>query len=309
MGKAAAKDGRESRYKDLDFCENPEAICSDKRTMELRWVVALFEWVERVQSYDSDGWNYIDELHKVVEGDLLNDLKFQRNNFIDEVGGILEQGCPYPPCDTVERIQRLNWANDRKSNFRVALESFGLPIKSAVFREIESILMNGKDAFNEVVLRSINPIDETTYQSYRYQFADFVEALRLVSCSVLPSMIFASFVENEPLTCAFLQMSDIGYDNKHFYIGQQPNGDYDIVSGLTNIAMFLSQAVVQSIQDDACDEHNIQKVNGDYPVSNSCGQFGLSYQDMNCTGADADMTCPLDPNQSFSGVTRPLWFR
>jgi hypothetical protein len=104
-------------------------------------------------------------------------------------------------------------------------------------------------------------------------------------------------------------MSDIGYDNKYFYIGQQPNGGNDIIAGLTNIAMFLSQAMVQSIQDDACDEHNIQLVSGKYPVSNSCGQFGLSYQDINCTGADADMTCPLDPNQSFSGVTRPLALR
>jgi hypothetical protein len=78
-------------------------------------------------------------------------------------------------------MHRLNWANERKANFRVALESFGLPIKSAAFREIESILIDGKDAFEEVILRSINPKDQTTYQSYRYQFSDFLEALRLVS--------------------------------------------------------------------------------------------------------------------------------
>ena len=105
------------------------------------------------------------------------------------------------------------------------------------------------------------------------------------------------------------KMSDIGYDNKFFYIGQQSNGDFDAVEGLTNIVLFLSQAAVQSIQDDACDEDNVQLVSGKYPVSNSCGQFGRSYQDITCTGANIDMTCPLDPNQSFSGVTRPLWFR
>lgn len=283
LGKGAADDGRESRYKDIDFCNDPEAICSDKRTMELRWVVALFEWAERIQSYDSDGWNYIDELHKVVEGDLLNDLKFERSNFIDEVGGILEQGCHNPPCDAVERLQRLNWGNARKLNFRVALEAFGLPLKSSAFREIESILMNGKGAFEEVVLRSINPKDKTTYQSYRYQFADFMEALQL--------------------------MADIGYDNKSFYIGQKPNGESDVITGLINIALFLSQAYVQSIQDDACDEHNTQTIHGRHPVSNACGQYGLSYQDLNCTGVDAKKTCPLDPDQSFSAVTRSLALR
>lgn len=181
LGKGAADDKRESRYKDVDFCSNPEAICLDDRTMEMRWVVAMFEWTERIQTYNSNGWNYIEQLHKAAEGDLLNDLKFERNNFIDEVGGILEQGCTNPPCDTVETMHRLNWANERKANFRVALESFGLPIKSAAFREIESILIDGKDAFEEVILRSINPKDQTTYQSYRYQFSDFLEALRLVS--------------------------------------------------------------------------------------------------------------------------------
>ena len=180
-----------NRYQDVDFCKNPEAICSDERTMEMRWVVALFEWTERVQSYDTNGWNYIEQLNRATQGDLLNDLRFEKSSFIDEVGGILEQGCPYPPCDTVERIQRLNWANARKSSFRVALESLGLPMKSKAFREIESILWRSKDNFEEVVLRSINPTDKKTYQSYRYQFSDFMDALRLVSIygiSFVPSL-------------------------------------------------------------------------------------------------------------------------
>eukprot|EP00804_Cyclotella_cryptica_P010088 CCRYP_018038-RD/>CCRYP_018038-RD protein AED:0.19 eAED:0.19 QI:308/1/1/1/0.81/0.70/17/2275/1193 len=294
LGKRAADEGRDSRYPDIDFCDNPEAICSDIRTMEMRWVVALFEWVERIQSFDFNGWNYMEQLQKVVDGDLLNDLKFEKSNFIDEVGAVLEQGCPTPPCDAVEKRQRLNWANKRKANFRSAVEALGLPIKSSAFREIESMLMKGKEVFEEIVLSSVNPDDKQPYQSYRYQFADFIEALRL--------------------------MSDIGYDDKFFYIGQplnvkthedgaEPNGDFDVVSGIINICLFLSQAVAQSIREDACDEHNIQLVNGKYPVSNSCGQFGLSYQDINCTGASADMTCPLDTNQSFSGVTRALTLR
>lgn len=104
-------------------------------------------------------------------------------------------------------------------------------------------------------------------------------------------------------------MSDVGYNNQYFYIGQKPNGDLDLISGLANIALFLSQAVVQSIRDDACDEHNTHKFSGKYPVSNSCGQFGLSYQSISCTGKNIDMTCPLNLEQSSSGVTRSLDLR
>jgi hypothetical protein len=132
----------------------------------------------------------MEQLQKVVEGDLLNDLKFERSNFIDEVGGILEQGCPTPPCDTVQQIQRLNWANQRKSNFRVVLEALSLPIKSSAFTDIESVLMEGKEKFEEIVLRSINPNDKQPYQSYRYQFADFMEALRLVSVFIVCVLLF-----------------------------------------------------------------------------------------------------------------------
>jgi len=124
---------------------------------------------------------------------LLNDLKFDKRNFIDEVGGILEQGCPSSPCDTVEKLQRLNWASKRKSNFRLAVEALDLPIKSAAFREIESVLMKGKEAFEETVLSSVNPDDKQPYQSYRYQYADFMEALRLASASSKNRSNFISF--------------------------------------------------------------------------------------------------------------------
>lgn len=124
---------------------------------------------------------------------MLNDLKFDKRNFIDEVGGILEQGCPSPPCRTVEKIQRLNWANKRKSNFRSAVEALDLPIKSSAFREIESLLMKGKEAFEEIVLSSVNPDDKQPYQSYRYQYADFMEALRLASASFENRLSFSSF--------------------------------------------------------------------------------------------------------------------
>jgi hypothetical protein len=196
----------------------------------------MFHWINEVQSYNNDelGWNYIEQLHAVMEGDLLNDLKFEQTHFVDEVSGIFDQGCPNPPCDTIDVMQRVYWSRERKSNFRVALEALELPLKSSYFRQIEEFLMKGKDTFEEVILRSINPTDQKTYQSYRYQFSDFMESLRI--------------------------MADIGFDDTLFYVGQSENVEEDlhVYSGMLNVGLFLSHAVLMSIRDDACDEHNTQ---------------------------------------------------
>lgn len=297
LGAKAKREGRSSKYPDIDFCSNPEAICSDtSRTMEMRWIVALFEWSERIQSYDNGEWNYVDELMKFSKkGDLIGSIQFsllqgEPSHFIDEVGGVLEQGCPFPPC-MKDTPLRLRWRTHRKKNFITAVEGVGLPIKSQLFRATEDHFTDlVKDNFEDMLLLSKSPVDGQMYQSYRYHFTDFMESLRI--------------------------MSDIGFDDNYFYLGQgQENDENDGAaerprnSGVLNIALFLTYAIEMSILDDACDEHNVQLINGRYPVSNSCGQFGASYQDIVCDGAneeDAGKECPLDPNQSFSAVTRPL---
>ena len=38
LGKRAADDGRESRYPNIDFCRDPEAICSSQEHQELKWI-------------------------------------------------------------------------------------------------------------------------------------------------------------------------------------------------------------------------------------------------------------------------------
>lgn len=38
LGKRAADEGRESRYPDIDFCRDPEAICSREDHPELKWI-------------------------------------------------------------------------------------------------------------------------------------------------------------------------------------------------------------------------------------------------------------------------------
>lgn len=247
-------------YSDINFCQNPEAPCSDEtRTMEMRWIVALFEWVDRVQSYDNSdiGWNYMKKLTKFMSGDIISSVQFSMQqgeppHFIDEVGGILEQGCPFPPCD-ITTPNRLRWKTQRKNNFLTAVKGVGLPVKSELFREMEDHFTDQvKDEFEDFMLLSKSPVDGKMYQSYRYHFTDFIEGLR--------------------------KMSDIGFAGNYFYIGQGEGSSAltDSNAGLLNIAMFLSYAIEMSILDDACDEHNTQLINGRYPVSNACGQVSLT---------------------------------
>jgi len=231
-------------------------------------------------------WNYMEEITKFVNvgGDIIGSTPF--NNFIDEVGGILDQGCPYPPCVTGnDPPNRLHMQSERKNNFIATMTSIGLPVKSDLYRVTEDHFTTPtiKKGFEETILMSESPVDGKKYTSSRYRhFNDFLESLR--------------------------KMADIGFNDQYFFIGQ---GDVDSDgeaprlsnSGLLNIALFLTYAIEMSILDDACDEHNTQLINGRFPVSNSCGQHGKNYQDIVCNTENAGMECPLDTKQSFSAVT------
>ena len=63
--------------------------------MEIRWVVAMFEWVDRIQSYyhANTEWDYVDELYKFVDGGMQNEA------FIDSVNRIVAKGCHLVSCD------------------------------------------------------------------------------------------------------------------------------------------------------------------------------------------------------------------
>ena len=124
----AAREGRDARYPDADFCANPEAICANgtrTMTMGMRWDVALFEWAERVQSYSDDaGWNYVEELARFAtgEGDLVGGIRFllergEPSHFVDQVGSVM--------------------GKRRKENFIAAVEGVGLPVRSGPFRAME----------------------------------------------------------------------------------------------------------------------------------------------------------------------------
>ena len=90
LGARAAEEGRESRYPDIDFCKDPEAICASQEHQELKWIAGMFYWIESLQSYDERGWNYIAELHKFVAGGM------EDTSFINGVSGVVNRGCHDP---------------------------------------------------------------------------------------------------------------------------------------------------------------------------------------------------------------------
>jgi len=111
LGKRAADEGRSSRYPQLDFCLDPGIICASKEHTELKWIAGMFYWVESLQSYDEGGWNYINELHKFVDGGMAG------SSFIDAVSGIVNRGCHNPPCGTGP----VDGALERAGNFNKVL--------------------------------------------------------------------------------------------------------------------------------------------------------------------------------------------
>jgi len=116
LGAGAAEEGRESRYSDINFCEQPDAICASEEHKELKWIAGMFYWVESLQSYSVGDWDYITELKKFVDDGMSG------NKFIDAVSGIVNRGCHNPPCAS----GGVDGAHERSQNFLKVLTELGL---------------------------------------------------------------------------------------------------------------------------------------------------------------------------------------
>eukprot|EP00580_Thalassiosira_gravida_P020450 CAMPEP_0201681386 /NCGR_PEP_ID=MMETSP0494-20130426/51081_1 /ASSEMBLY_ACC=CAM_ASM_000839 /TAXON_ID=420259 /ORGANISM="Thalassiosira gravida, Strain GMp14c1" /LENGTH=522 /DNA_ID=CAMNT_0048165129 /DNA_START=676 /DNA_END=2244 /DNA_ORIENTATION=+ len=117
LGARAEREGRRSMYPNIDFCTDPEATCASSLTQELRWTTALFEWAERVQRYNTDGWSYEDELIKFY------DMGMSGDSFIDAVGRVFSRGCHAAGCSDLD----VRAADKRKSNFFLIINNiFGI---------------------------------------------------------------------------------------------------------------------------------------------------------------------------------------
>ncbi|KAL7428334.1 hypothetical protein ACHAXH_002848 [Discostella pseudostelligera] len=103
-------------------------------------------------------------------------------------------------------------------------------------------------------------------------------------------------------------MHSEGVAGKKLYMG----GDcaHCHMYGLINVAAFLAQAMKETIRYDACDENSWDRVGDEkmYPISNSCGQLGQSYQDYHCSEEEKHMECEVDPNMTITAVTNAKWW-
>jgi hypothetical protein len=113
LGKRAADEGRDSRYPKVDFCKDPQVICSSQEHKELKWIAGMFYWIESLQSYDERGWNYMDQLHKYVDEGMSD------HSFINAVSGIVNRGCHDPPCGTGP----VDGTHERAGNFQKVLST------------------------------------------------------------------------------------------------------------------------------------------------------------------------------------------
>ncbi len=116
LGKRAYDDGRQSHYPDIDFCKRPDKICSSTKYPELKWIAGFFYWIDSVQGYVSDDWNYLTELRKWVDQGMIGD------SLIDSASGIVNRGCHNPPCKTGD----VDGKSERRQNFKKVLAVMGL---------------------------------------------------------------------------------------------------------------------------------------------------------------------------------------
>lgn len=110
LGKRAHDERGEGRFRKIDFCKQPGATC-EMGTEDIRWIVAMFEWIDRVQNYQG-GWNYMANLKRFVRDGLKDD------SFIDTVSSIFVRDCHEHVCSTkVTKKER------RRENFFRALKA------------------------------------------------------------------------------------------------------------------------------------------------------------------------------------------
>ena len=183
----------------------------------------------------------------------------------------------------------------------------GRPPESAVIA-IEEKVSETKARFAELLLLSQHPSGEM-WPSYLYTWEGFQKALKKMISGVGPG------------------------EKNFFYIGDGYSTK-SLEYGLVNTAAFVAQGITQSIHYDACDENSWDMVDYRYPISNSCGQQGKSYQDegefvdvniicewhlfvalfsrgnfiLVCEKQeDEGMECMVDPMMEIHGVTHARW--
>jgi hypothetical protein len=130
---------KNNRFKNIDFCKDPESICSDPAISEMKWIAGFFYWSESVQTYENGtAYNYMAALKKFVDEGMPNpgaDV-----GFINSVSGIVNRGCWNPPCPP---NGELDGGAARAKNFQSVLEAFGLLSKRTKTPHDQFVHMQG----------------------------------------------------------------------------------------------------------------------------------------------------------------------
>jgi len=108
LGRIGAEEKGYTNFFDIDICVYPEVICEGEDTRLLRWMAGMFEWLDRVQSYNQGGLNYMNDLNTFVNSGFID-----ANRFIDIVEKALPFDCYELTCSKEEEKVK----SERRDNF------------------------------------------------------------------------------------------------------------------------------------------------------------------------------------------------
>jgi len=165
----------------------------------------------------------------------------------------------------------------------------------------------GDDAGTVVQRLSIGAMIRSTMGQLGQRFETSVLLYETPSLQWTPSTVYRF----KDMMAALENMWTVGIGSQFLYTGE-PNApaEKNLRYALVNIAAFLSQSMQETIRYNACDENSWDLVGpaNKYPVSNSCGQLGQSYQDYQCRAEEAHMQCEVDPNLELRATTHAQWY-
>ncbi|KAL7468709.1 hypothetical protein ACHAXS_009459 [Conticribra weissflogii] len=285
LGRGAYLRKRYSRYPTIDFCRDPGAVCSESsntddseevNTNEIKYIISLFEWIERIQSYSNSvsKWDYMEQLKIFV------DEGFNDSGFIDAVSSVVTRGCDEYYCST----KAIYMMEQRRRNFEFLIHDiFGLGSSTQSqprydYDHFEKWVQSKRSRIEGTILISQNNyVQGLPYFSQSFTFDSFISALRVTARFGVSDGLF-------------------------FYVGDPVSGERGFRAGVVNLAAFLANAMVESIVHDSCDETYWESSSdGKYPMSNSCGQNTRSYQDETCPVWQSFISCPVDDAMVVEG--------
>jgi hypothetical protein len=92
--------GSNAIYPTINFCTNPQAICSSSGPPDVKWVAGIFFFITEVQSYNRDGFNYIDGVKEFVAKKCaernVGPNRADCSTLFEYVSGIVNSGCHNP---------------------------------------------------------------------------------------------------------------------------------------------------------------------------------------------------------------------